>query len=114
MLDVLDSENELFQARQDYVNADYDELFSEFRLFNAKGELMRAFRIYRPQLLGFNDEFDKKKIIPKAGPTAIDELKEDEKTLRKTPSTPPSSAEKSNKAPEDELFLEADENTGSW
>lgn len=57
LLDVLDSENELFQARQDYVNADYDELFSEFRLFNAKGELMRAFRIYRPPLLGFEDEF---------------------------------------------------------
>ncbi|WP_418138445.1 TolC family protein [Marinomonas sp. RS-M-Aa-14] len=114
LLDVLDSENELFQARQDYVNADYDELFSEFRLFNAKGELMRAFRIYRPQLLGFNDEFDKKKVIPKAGPTALDELKEDEKALRNTSSTPKSPTERSNKTPEDELFLEADENTGSW
>ncbi|WP_111638019.1 TolC family outer membrane protein [Marinomonas shanghaiensis] len=116
LLDVLDSENELFQARQDYVNADYDELFSEFRLFNAKGELMRAFRIYRPQLLGFNDEFDKKKAIPKAGPTAIDELKAAEKTLQKTPPVPKSKAptEGTKGVPENELFLEADENTGSW
>lgn len=56
LLDVLDSENELFEARQDYVNADYDELYAEFRLFNSQGELMRALRIYQPEGLGFNSE----------------------------------------------------------
>ncbi|MBM6550533.1 TolC family outer membrane protein [Marinomonas ostreistagni] len=56
LLDVLDSENELFEARQDYVNADYDELYAEFRLFNSQGELMRALRIYQPEALGFNQE----------------------------------------------------------
>lgn len=80
LLDVLDSENELFQSRQDYVNADYDELFSEFRLFNAKGELMRAFRIYRPTLLGFDDEFEDDSYIPN-GPTAIEELEAAESEL---------------------------------
>ena len=80
LLDVLDSENELFQSRQDYVNADYDELFSEFRLFNAKGELMRAFRIYRPTLLGFEDEFEDDSYIPN-GPTAIEELEAAESEL---------------------------------
>jgi len=80
LLDVLDSENELFQSRQDYVNADYDELFSEFRLFNAKGELMRAFRIYRPTLLGFDDAFEDDSYIPN-GPTAIEELEAAESEL---------------------------------
>ena len=56
LLDVLDSENELFEARQDYVNADYDELYSEFRLFNSKGDLMRAMRIYQPEELGFEQQ----------------------------------------------------------
>lgn len=54
LLDVLDSENELFEARQDYVNADYDELYAEFRLFNSQGALMSALRIYQPEGLGFN------------------------------------------------------------
>ncbi|UTV99417.1 TolC family outer membrane protein [Marinomonas rhizomae] len=116
LLDVLDSENELFQARQDYVNADYDELFSEFRLFNAKGELMRAFRIYRPQLLGFNDQFDKKKAPPATEPSAIDELKAAENTVKiDNPSqskTKPESDSKKTQA--NDIFLDANENSGSW
>jgi adhesin transport system outer membrane protein len=116
LLDVLDSENELFQARQDYVNADYDELFSEFRLFNAKGELMRAFRIYRPQLLGFNDEFDKKQASPIGRPSAVDELQATENTIQEdsstSPQTPPTNSTKSTQ--ESELFLDAGGNVGSW
>jgi len=54
LLDLLDSENELFQARQDYVNADYDELFSEFRLFNAQGELMRCLSYLSPPVSWFS------------------------------------------------------------
>ncbi|NVK75004.1 MAG: TolC family outer membrane protein [Oceanospirillaceae bacterium] len=119
LLDVLDSENELFQARQDYVNADYDELFSEFRLFNAKGELMRAFRIYRPQVLGFNDEFDKAKARPTSKPTATDELEkaeaEAEATVKETvPTELPTTPTDDSKKKESELFLDANENTGSW
>ncbi|SHF39550.1 outer membrane protein, adhesin transport system [Marinomonas polaris DSM 16579] len=117
LLDVLDSENELFQARQDYVNADYDELFSEFRLFNAKGELMRAFRIYRPQLLGFNDEFDKTKTPPTPEPSATEELKAAESTVKvddapQSPEAPP--VDDSKKAQESELFLDANGNSGNW
>lgn len=116
LLDVLDSENELFQARQDYVNADYDELFSEFRLFNAKGELMRAFRIYRPPVLGFNDEFDEKGSLKVKG-SAIEELAEAEKIEASDTSilTEPSTSTPSDQQSlESELFLEADENSGSW
>lgn len=126
LLDVLDSENELFQARQDYVNADYDSLFSEFRLFNAKGELMRAFRIYRPELLGFNDEFDADAIALKKDLSTIEELDKAENAIERlldnalqdkvgsgllgpqaVPSNQPS-------IQESDLFLEADEESGSW
>ncbi len=117
LLDVLDSENELFQARQDYVNADYDQLFSEFRLFNAKGELMRAFRIYRPQLLGFNDDFDYDH--PPEKTSATQELRSAEQEIEKQVQTVPASptpVQGTNQTDslEDELFLEADDNTGSW
>lgn len=127
LLDVLDSENELFQARQDYVNADYDELFSEFRLFNAKGELMRAFRIYRPPLLGFKDEFEQPEVAP-TQQTVTDELKDIEATI--LPSAEQESAEESTPAAQsaptedlllpsdrpnaDDLFIDADEASGSW
>jgi adhesin transport system outer membrane protein len=117
LLDVLDSENELFQARQDYVNADYDELFSEFRLFNAKGEIMRAFRIYRPQLLGFNDEFDKAKAPPAPEPTATDELEAAESAVKVDDTPQPPETKPVNlpeKTQENDLFLDADENSGSW
>ena len=111
LLDVLDSENELFQARQDYVNADYDELFSEFRLFNAKGELMRAFRIYRPQLLGFNDAYDEK-AVPTQKISAIEELTEAESEPTRAEQTPV--IKNSPEDIESKLFLDADENSGSW
>ncbi|QRV25537.1 TolC family outer membrane protein [Marinomonas foliarum] len=117
LLDVLDSENELFQARQDYVNADYDQLFSEFRLFNAKGELMRAFRIYRPQVLGFNDSFESAKVPAKIPPTATEELQAAENALTEKASvnsqrTPPTNNEEV--PTESELFLDAGEKGSSW
>ncbi len=122
LLDVLDSENELFQARQDYVNADYDELFSEFRLFNAKGDLMRAFRIYRPPLLGFKDEFDAKQPAP-TGASPIEKLKAAEKEAQKSSTVmvkeqdtvKQSTTQKTDeKALEKELFLDSDKQSGGW
>ena len=35
LLDVLNTENELFEARRSYINADYDELYAEYRIMNA-------------------------------------------------------------------------------
>lgn len=129
LLDVLDSENELFTARQDYVNADYDELFSEFRLFNAKGELMRAFRIYRPPVLGFADAFEDDE-MPRRGASAIDELKQAETQIESpvetseepqqsatstTPAQTPSPSESDNTtSEEDSLFLDATEEGRTW
>lgn len=139
LLDVLDSENELFQARQDYVNADYDELFSEFRLFNAKGELMRAFRIYRPSVLGFSDEFDEDAPVSDSSSSAIEELKSAESTVQPEKSqensevdssqsnatsnesgqdtqtkTPSSESNSAKATTEDELFIDKEDGAGTW
>lgn len=35
LLDVLNTENELFEARQNAVNTDYDELYAQYRILNA-------------------------------------------------------------------------------
>ncbi|MCB5161795.1 TolC family outer membrane protein [Marinomonas algarum] len=119
LLDVLDSENELFQARQDYVNADYDQLFSEFRLFNAKGELMRAFRIYRPQLLGFEEEFVKPVRTVTEPVTALDELKAAEEAANTDALNTDNAAtvkptDEQDGLTESDLFLDADQNSNSW
>lgn len=125
LLDVLDSENELFQARQDFVNADYDELFSEFRLFNAKGELMRALRIYRPPLLGFKDEFDATKPVP-ITKSPSDQLKAAESKANinldsPVDATQPSGASSQStpskdatKKLEDKLFIDSGGQGGGW
>ncbi len=48
LLDLLDSENELFQARQAFIEADYDELLSRYRVFNATGQLLPALNVKLP------------------------------------------------------------------
>ncbi|SBS24578.1 Outer membrane efflux protein BepC precursor [Marinomonas spartinae] len=128
LLDVLDSENELFQARQDYVNTDYDELYSEFRLFNAKGELLKAFRIYRPDVLGFSDNF-KKDQKERTGATPIQQLQQAEKTATQTKAGLTSTTQSDNntqvddqntsstpkkKSSDDSLFIDSGGESDAW
>jgi len=47
LLDLLDTENELFQARQDYLDADFNELSAKYRLLNATGQLLNSLRVTR-------------------------------------------------------------------
>ncbi len=47
LLDLLDTENELFQARQDYLDAKFDELIARYRLLNASGKLLDSLRVTR-------------------------------------------------------------------
>jgi adhesin transport system outer membrane protein len=49
LLDVLDSENELFQARKDYLKAEYDELIAQYRVLNATGQLLSSLRVTQPK-----------------------------------------------------------------
>jgi len=47
LLDLLDTENELFQARKDYLDADFNELSARYRLLNVTGQLLDSLRVTR-------------------------------------------------------------------
>ena len=49
LLDLLDSENELFVASQSLVNAQYDELFATYRVLNSMGELLENLQVMPPE-----------------------------------------------------------------
>ncbi|WP_171053663.1 TolC family outer membrane protein [Vibrio rotiferianus] len=49
LLDLLNTENELFQARKDYLDAKYAEQYAKYRVMNATGELLNALRVDVPQ-----------------------------------------------------------------
>lgn len=48
LLDLLDTENELFQSRQAFVNAEFDQVLAQYRLLNATGQLLDSLRVTRP------------------------------------------------------------------
>lgn len=48
LLDLLDSENELFRARISLTNAQYDELFTKYRVLNSTGSLLESLEIIAP------------------------------------------------------------------
>lgn len=48
LLDVLNTENELFEARQNAVNTDYDELYAQYRILNATGRLLDSVSFKAP------------------------------------------------------------------
>ena len=47
LLALLDTENELFEARQDFIDANFDEIAARYRLLNATGQLLDSLRITR-------------------------------------------------------------------
>jgi len=49
LLDLLNAENELFQAKQSYISADFDNLFARYRIFNAEGELLKTLNVALPE-----------------------------------------------------------------
>ncbi|QSX34057.1 TolC family outer membrane protein [Shewanella avicenniae] len=59
LLDLLDTENELFEARRDYLTAEFDEIIAKYRVLNATGKLLDSLRVTRPavwQGQGNNEE----------------------------------------------------------
>ena len=48
LLDVLDSENELFVATRDVINASYDRHFAQYRMLAASGRLVSALGVRLP------------------------------------------------------------------
>ncbi|MBJ6954607.1 TolC family protein, partial [Vibrio cholerae] len=49
LLDVLDAKVEVFFARRNYMNAQYDHTLAAYRLFNAMGMLSYALRVEHPE-----------------------------------------------------------------
>lgn len=48
LLDVLNTENELFEARKGYLDAKYQEQFAKYRVLNATGRLLESLRVDTP------------------------------------------------------------------
>jgi len=48
LLDLLDSENEVFTARQNLVNARYDQLYAMYRILNSMGALLEGLQVGLP------------------------------------------------------------------
>lgn len=49
LLDLLDSENEVFVSRTSYVNAQYDQLFAMYRILNSMGALLEGVEVALPE-----------------------------------------------------------------
>ena len=48
LLDVLNTENELFEARRSYITAEYDALLADYRVMNAMGSLLDGLQFKKP------------------------------------------------------------------
>lgn len=48
LLDVLNTENELFDARKSLITAQYDELYAQYRVLNATGALLNSMKVKQP------------------------------------------------------------------
>lgn len=62
LLDLLDTENELFEARKDYLESEYDEIIAQYRVLNATGQLLDSLRVTRPDV--WNGERDYEGGVP--------------------------------------------------
>lgn len=49
LLDLLNAENELFQAKQSYISAEFDNLFARYRILNAEGQLVKSLNLTLPE-----------------------------------------------------------------
>ncbi len=49
LLDLLNTENELFEARKDYLDAHYSEQYAKYRVMNATGILLDALLVDTPK-----------------------------------------------------------------
>jgi adhesin transport system outer membrane protein len=54
----LDTENELFEARKDYLGAEFDEIIAKYRILNATGQLLDSLRVTRPDVWKGEREYE--------------------------------------------------------
>ncbi|MCL1039495.1 TolC family outer membrane protein [Shewanella submarina] len=58
LLDLLDTENELFEARKDYLQAEFDETLAQYRVLNATGQLLGSLQVTRPETWRGENEYE--------------------------------------------------------
>jgi len=58
LLDLLDTENELFEARREYLETEFTEISAQYRILHAMGLLVNALRITRPNTWLGEQQFD--------------------------------------------------------
>ena len=49
LLDLLDTENELFQSRRDFLEAEFSEITAQYRILHSMGVLLDALRVTQPE-----------------------------------------------------------------
>ena len=57
LLDLLDTENELYQARRDFLDAEFTEISAQYRILHAMGLLVDGLRVTRPSTWQGENEF---------------------------------------------------------
>lgn len=57
LLDLLDTENELFEARKDFLQAEFDETLAQYRVLNATGQLLNSLQVTRPEAWRGDDDY---------------------------------------------------------
>lgn len=58
LLDLLDTENELFQARSDFLAANFSEITAQYRILHSMGRLVDALRVTRPASWKGEEQFE--------------------------------------------------------
>ena len=58
LLDLLDTENELYQARRDFLDAEFTEISAQYRILHAMGLLVDSLRVTRPNTWLGEKQFD--------------------------------------------------------
>ncbi|MDO6564943.1 TolC family outer membrane protein [Amphritea sp. 1_MG-2023] len=58
LVDLLDAENELFEARRELLAADKDRILTQFRVLNAMGDLLTVLNLNRESVLTGEDKLE--------------------------------------------------------
>jgi adhesin transport system outer membrane protein len=58
LLDLLDTENELFESRRDFLEAEFAEITAQYRILHAMGILLDSLRVTRPDAWMGEEQFE--------------------------------------------------------
>ncbi|PKG40315.1 TolC family outer membrane protein [Psychromonas sp. Urea-02u-13] len=58
LLDLLDTENELYQARTDFLEAEFTEITAQYRILHSTGLLLDSLRVTRPETWSGEENYE--------------------------------------------------------